>query len=203
MGSGNGLQWQWCLVSGVPKLDPDWRRRRPPPEEPSNQWFAVIVAIVVVAVLWVARERAQARDAVLAAQGAAQAQAAAVVERRPVEVEFRPAQPQSVAAPARAMAGGYDTPRWEERARQDGIAEQERVRRNAEAKLAYEMQRFAALSNQNGYSSPYSQPSNSNQSRCAQAKADRDQAMRLVGNNRTFDFIRQWDDIVFEACKRT
>jgi hypothetical protein len=28
-------------------------------------------------------------------------------------------------------------------------------------------------------------------------------AYRIVGNNRTFDFIRQWDEIVYNACKGT
>ena len=40
-------------------------------------------------------------------------------------------------------------------------------------------------------------------SRCAAAKAYRDDVYRQVGNNRTFDLIRQLDDYVYEACKQT
>jgi hypothetical protein len=40
-------------------------------------------------------------------------------------------------------------------------------------------------------------------SRCANAKAYRDSVYRQVGNNRTYDLIRQLNDFVYEACKRT
>jgi hypothetical protein len=35
------------------------------------------------------------------------------------------------------------------------------------------------------------------------AKAARDDAYRQMGNRRTFDFIRAWDDYVYNACKHT
>lgn len=43
--------------------------------------------------------------------------------------------------------------------------------------------------------------SSGNQSRCDAAKRYRDGVYRQVGNNRTFDLIRQLDDYVYEACK--
>lgn len=46
------------------------------------------------------------------------------------------------------------------------------------------------------------QPS-SNAARCADAKSYRDGVYRQVGNNRTFNLIRQLDDYVYEACKGT
>ena len=46
------------------------------------------------------------------------------------------------------------------------------------------------------------QPS-SNSARCAAAKSYRDGVYRQVGNNRTFNLIRQLDDYVYEACKGT
>lgn len=35
------------------------------------------------------------------------------------------------------------------------------------------------------------------------SRAARDDAYRRVGNDRTFNFIRAWDDYVYNACKRT
>lgn len=46
------------------------------------------------------------------------------------------------------------------------------------------------------------QPS-SNAAHCADAKSYRDGVYRQVGNNRTFNLIRQLDDYVYEACKGT
>jgi hypothetical protein len=88
--------------------------------------------------------------------------------------------------------------------RQDEIAEQARVRREADARLRAEEQRFAALTGQSAGSWPRGYSANPNDAareRCAWVKAQRDEAYRLAGNNRTFDFIRSWDDAVFEACK--
>jgi hypothetical protein len=90
--------------------------------------------------------------------------------------------------------------------RQGSVAEQTQMQWNAEAKLRAEEQRFAELT---GQSAPSWQPGYSSsprelaRQRCAMVKAERDEAYRLVGNNRTLDFIRSWDDAVYEACKAT
>ena len=44
---------------------------------------------------------------------------------------------------------------------------------------------------------------NDKEARCAAAKSYRDDVYRQVGNRRTFDLIRQLNDMVYEACKAT
>ena len=81
---------------------------------------------------------------------------------------------------------------------------QARARAHAEARLRAEEGRFAALTGAGGWSSSGSSPySVSARDRCAIAKAERDAAYRLVGNDRNYDFIRHWNDVVYEACKDT
>lgn len=83
------------------------------------------------------------------------------------------------------------------------VWEQERMQAAADAKLRVEQARLASLAGSDTWAPGYSQPVPSAQARCADAKAQRDEAYRIVGNNRTFEFIRRWDDIVFEACKNS
>jgi hypothetical protein len=90
--------------------------------------------------------------------------------------------------------------------RQRNVAEQAWMKERAEAQLRAEQRRYAALSGQQagswqpGYAP---NPVDAARQRCEYTKAQRDEAYRLVGNNRTFDFIRHWDDVVFQACKGT
>jgi hypothetical protein len=89
---------------------------------------------------------------------------------------------------------------------QQSLAEQARIRREGEARLLAEQQRFAALTGQpsaswqSGYASSFGE---SPRQRCARVKAERDEAYRLAGNDRSFDFSRSWDNAVYEACKDT
>jgi len=98
-----------------------------------------------------------------------------------------------------------DAPQERGYSRQENVAEQARAQARAEARLRAEEDRFAALTGQQSWSQPaYSTDSRGTaRQRCAIAKAQRDEAYRLVGNNRTFNFIRGWDDVVYEACKNT
>ncbi len=97
-----------------------------------------------------------------------------------------------------------DAPHRRAYSRQQNVAEQAAMQARAEARLRAEERRFAALTGQHagGWQPGYSAgSSDATQHRCASAKARRDEAYRLVGNDRTFDFIRDWDDVVFQACK--
>jgi hypothetical protein len=97
------------------------------------------------------------------------------------------------------VAQGGDESRWQR------VQEQEQMRLAAEARLAEEQRRLqAAIGVQQAqvrYSAPAASGSISS-SRCAMAKAERDEAYRVAGNNRRFEFIRWWTDYVFEACKQ-
>jgi hypothetical protein len=98
-----------------------------------------------------------------------------------------------------------DAPQQSNYSRAQNAAEQARERAQAEAKLQAQEARFARLTGQPTWVQPgYSaNPQPSERQRCEWAKAERDQAYRLVGNDRTYDFIRHWDDVVYEACKNT
>lgn len=101
-------------------------------------------------------------------------------------------QPWVEASPARVYS------------RRENVAIQEQARLRAESRLRAEEQRYAALTGgqtgswQPGYGS---NPVDTARQHCARTKAERDEAYRLAGNNRTFEFIRRWNDIVFQACK--
>lgn len=88
--------------------------------------------------------------------------------------------------------------RWQQ------VQEQEQMRLAAEAKLASEQRRYqAAIGSapaQVDFGRPPA-PAGPDSERCIDAKARRDEAYRIVGNDRTFNFIRTWNDIVYEACK--
>jgi hypothetical protein len=98
-----------------------------------------------------------------------------------------------------------DAPQESAYSRWENVAEQAQARARAEAQLLAEQNRFAALTGQQSWApSTYSSDSRDfSIQRCAIAKAERDRAYRLAGNQRTFNFIRHWDDVVFEACKNT
>ena len=88
--------------------------------------------------------------------------------------------------------------------REPSQAQQAYARQQAEARLRAEQQRFAELTRQPtvawqpGYSTS---PGEGARQHCAWAKGQRDEAYRRAGNHRNFDFIRHWDDFVYEACK--
>lgn len=107
-------------------------------------------------------------------------------------------QTEPCQAPWVEVSADSDTSRWQQ------VQEQEQMRLAAEAKLAEEQRRFAAAMGGN-YSTTVvanvAAGSGPNSARCASAKAQRDEAYRIVGNNRSFDFIRSWQDIVYDACK--
>lgn len=90
--------------------------------------------------------------------------------------------------------------------RRDAVEAQARMRMRAEAQLRAEEQRFAALTGQTGGTwTPgiVGNPPDASRQYCEEMKAQRDAAYRAVGNNRTFDFIRGWDDVVYRACKHS
>jgi hypothetical protein len=89
---------------------------------------------------------------------------------------------------------------------QASLRQQQSDRQQAEARLRQEEARFAAATGTGNPSQTYyptGANSESNTTRCQNAKRERDQAYRLAGNNRGFEMIRAWDDIVYEACKGT
>jgi hypothetical protein len=104
------------------------------------------------------------------------------------------------------QAPWVDEPQTRGYSRRDEVAEQAYIRQKADAKLRAEESRFAALTGQEsrtwqpGY---VANPREVARQRCEWTKAQREEAYRIVGNNRTFDFIRHWNDLVVEACKAT
>lgn len=86
------------------------------------------------------------------------------------------------------------------------LQDQALTRARAEAQLRAEQQRFAALTGQttDTWSPGYpTTPTESARQQCAAAKSERDRAYRLMGNERRFESIRYWDEVVYRACKNT
>jgi hypothetical protein len=219
-------------MSGVPRLDPSWHRKPPPPPKSQSELFAVAVVIIAALVLWVARREAELRDARQTAQQLTQAASAAasrqVQERLRAEQMPAPSYPATISSGSTATGSfdgreihrcGYqgtvsyvtgpcplpwaDVGSVQVTSRQQDIYEQANMRAQAEANLRREQQRFNELTGQGGFAAQAQASGYSPASRCAQAKADRDRAYRMVGNNRTFEFIRGWDDYVYNACKNS
>lgn len=97
-----------------------------------------------------------------------------------------------------------DVPTARVSTRQQNVAQQAWMKARAEAQLRAELRRFAALTGQQGGSwqpEYMPNPEDTARQRCEYTKAQRDEAYRLAGNRRSIDFIRRWDDIVFQACK--
>jgi hypothetical protein len=162
--------------------------------------------------LWLARSDA-AREADIreAVPRENAAQLAAFQRRVEVEQGKRRAaiaeQSGSPSAAYRSSAGTvyFSAPRARASTARERAAEDYRIRQQAEARLRAEQARFAQLTGQDQtyWQSGISGSNPGNNARCAQAKADRDNAYQLVVNNRTFEFIRHWNNIVYEACKNT
>lgn len=87
------------------------------------------------------------------------------------------------------------------------VDEQEQMRAAAEAKLRNAQAQLAAATGLESRPPTWLQGNatamQTARARCNDAKARRDEAYRVVGNNRSFQFIRSWDGIVYEACKET
>ncbi len=84
--------------------------------------------------------------------------------------------------------------------------QQEWMRLQSEARLRDAQANLAAALGSSTASPTYRTAVGSgetNAMRCQSAKAQRDEAYRIVGNDRNFDMIRRWNDIVYEACKGT
>lgn len=84
--------------------------------------------------------------------------------------------------------------------------QQEWMRLQSEARLREAQAGLAAALGSGAASPTYRTAVGSgetNAMRCHSAKAQRDEAYRIAGNNRNFDMIRRWNDIVYEACKGT
>ena len=80
----------------------------------------------------------------------------------------------------------------------------ELVRRQAEARLAQEQARFAQLTGANVAAGGYAVATDVDSRaaahyRCEAAKANREQVLRTVGINRTFDLVRRLNEQVYEA----
>jgi hypothetical protein len=107
-------------------------------------------------------------------------------------------QTEPCPAPWVEVPTGEDSSRWQQ------VQEQQQMRLAAEAKLAEEQRRFLAAT-AGGYGSYASNgpavATGPDSSRCRIAKAQRDEAYRIVGNDRNFNFIRHWQDVIYEACK--
>jgi hypothetical protein len=99
-----------------------------------------------------------------------------------------------------------DPPRESAWARERNIAEQARMRMRAEALLREQERQFVAQAGQPGSDWRTGYPVNPREAarqRCATATVQRDEAYRIVGNQRTYEFIRAWDDFVAKACRDT
>jgi hypothetical protein len=200
-------------MSQLPQIDPNWSKRRHQPSEDRALPFILIASTGVLIIgVWLAKTHAQAQDEIRAsAERVRAANAVAVHAQLEADRLRRQWMARSVISQppytvARVLPGYFPPPIDSDSARRARIQEDRRVRQQAEARLRAEQQRFAALTGQGGvpYSSaPTFDARPSNQARCAQAKADRDYAYRIVGNDRTFNFIRHWEDVVYEACKNT
>jgi len=223
-------------MSELPKIDPSWTRRPRPPAKDDSYLGHIITTVIVLSLLvWLGRTHFESEAVRQAAAESSNAQLEQADLRqkqvqandevtyiseaeadRQIAAASSPGQDDSI---RRCVSGSADTyqlgacraPYVEAgyapaNSRQQNIAEQERMRLDAEAKLRAEQQRFAALTGQasgswqQGYSSSPNQPP---RQRCAMTKAERDAAYRAVGNNRSFEFIRFWDEAVYAACKDT
>jgi hypothetical protein len=99
-----------------------------------------------------------------------------------------------------------DAPRESAWARERNIADQARMQSRAEALLREQERQFVAQAGQPGSDWRSGYPVNPREvarQRCAYAKVQRDEAYRIVGNQRTYEFIRGWDDFVAKACRDT
>jgi hypothetical protein len=84
-----------------------------------------------------------------------------------------------------------ELPAEESGSRAQRVWEQQQMQAAADAKLRVEQARYASLTGSDTWSPGNSQAAPSTQAGCAEAKAQRDAAYRIVGNNRTFEFIRR------------
>lgn len=86
---------------------------------------------------------------------------------------------------------------------QASLRQQAWDRQQAEARLRQEEARFAQATGTGNTSHVYhpAGAETASSGRCQRAKNERDEAYRIAGNNRSFEMIRRWDDIVYEACK--
>ena len=195
-------------MSALPKFDPNWRRKPPPPPKPPNDGLAIAVFVIVVLVLYVARRESNSRDAPQIAHQPSNAASAAALQRIQEQARRDQLAVQRTRAanrPAPAPSPWTDVESASGSTRQRQYYEQARARAQGEADLRREQQRFSELTGQAGYNAQphYATTAPAPANQCAFAKARRDEAYRLVGNNRTFEFIRQWDDYVYEACKQS
>jgi hypothetical protein len=158
--------------------------------------------VILALGLWTFRSHAEVEENIR--QSVARAQAAHATARWRAQMQERQQlQAQQVSAANGSTGNPPTSPRLStpaERAAQDSW-----VRQQAEARLRAEQARFAQLTGQGQviWQPGISNPTPSNQSRCARAKADRDAAYAVAGNQRSFEFIRRWDEVVYEACKGT
>jgi hypothetical protein len=190
------------------------------------------VVVIAVLVLWFARREAELRDARRIAQQMTEAASAVAAKRQQERVRLAqmmarrsPTGTQSIASPTAygdpreihrcsyqgtvEYVTGPCPPPWTDvvvaqgPSRQPDRYEQARVRANGEAALRREQQRFNELTAQGGAGTLAPSPGLSPSDRCAFAKIKRDAAYRAAGNNRSFNFIRSWDDYVYNACKNS
>jgi hypothetical protein len=215
----------------LPEIDPNWRRRRVQREEPGTIWLPVVLGLCVLGLAWhlrspTATERLPPESVIPPAQAAEAAppqpmseeaqraiQEQADWSRRQAEnassingkivrrcryQSSESLQTEPCRYPWVEVVSGDDGSRWQR------VQDQEQMRLAAEARLAEEQRRFQAAvggsSDQTVYESTVA-ASGPNSTRCIDAKARRDEAYRVVGNRRSFEFIRRWQDIVYDACK--
>jgi hypothetical protein len=207
-------------------------RRRPERDDSSDTLVKVVAAILVIALvagvaglLKANRAQAQARAVALAAERAEHearnAEASLAQALRLQAVQAQRANPpqrqlyrcmgsqglvsvQDVPCAQAAQAGHQQTITIS--AHEESRRQQEWTRLQAEARLKEAQANLAAALGGSSASPGYRATADSGESnamRCQSAKARRDEAYRIAGNNRTFDMIRRWNDIVYEACKGT
>jgi hypothetical protein len=214
-------------MSELPQIDPSWTHRRSPPaQDHSPTWVALTVLVVVLAAVWYFRHTSEVE---LARQAAAAESRALANEAllgpddvhyiSEAEADRQSAEANGIETLRHCVSGAehsYQTspcvPPFVETSgsrtftRDQGVTDEAAIRARANAKLLAEQQRFDALTGRPGVEWTQGTPTASLESarqHCDAVKAQRDVAYRLAGNRRSFDFIRSWEDRVYQACKNS
>lgn len=206
-----------------------FRRRRAPVDD-SDRLIKIAAAVIVIAIALVVgahfREKARLQEHLLAVQAQEKARIlatqvathqAGLERQRAVQIEqatrnqrqlYRCVDGNGATSIQNAPCPPSSSVTWAasipvESPEQASLRQQAWNRQQAEARLRQEEARFAQATGAENASRTY-YPASANvapSGRCQSAKNARDEAYRIAGNNRTFEMIRRWNDIVYDACK--
>ena len=218
-------------MSWTPRRQAPRSLRRPSWSDDEGLIQVIACVVVVVGLLlgwrWYRQEQADAEVARAQAQSASLAIATAEAEQRAQRQRLYEAQQAAIAGQSasnaqstmyrcRDAAGVVAIQNWPCDAQAVTQSSQTYVQPGELREAAESRQRAAAQARHEADVAAYTRMYNGNQagvaysalsipaatvSRCEAAKRYRDGVYRQVGNNRSFDLIRQLDDYVYEACK--